>query len=226
MKSAHPVPSHVPLRYEFCFPDKKEPGAGLEESFMSCFTLLDTYDRQTGHLNAIIETPQGSRNKYKYDPELCLFKLHSLLPAGASFPYDFGFIPSTLGPDGDPLDILLLMEEAAPGGFLVPARLIGVIEAEQTDKAGSRVRNDRLIAVSVESHHHDTVHSLDDLCQQVVDEIEHFFKSYNAAHGHKFKVRSRHGPQRAAKIVKQGERLFRQEQARKEKGKKQARAAG
>jgi len=69
-------------------------------------------------LNAIIETPRGSRNKYKFDEELHVFKLKSVLPAGASFPYDFGFVPGTRGEDGDPIDVLVLMDEPAFTGCL------------------------------------------------------------------------------------------------------------
>src|SRR5205807_404345 len=89
-------------------------------------------DNDAGVLHVIIETPKGSRNKFKYDPEHGLFKLSGVLPLGAVFPYDFGFVPSTTGGDGDPLDVLVLMDEPAFAGCLVPGRLIGVIEAEQS----------------------------------------------------------------------------------------------
>ena len=186
---------------------------------MPPLTKLPTYDAETGWLNAIIETPQGSRNKYKYDDRCRIFKVHSLLPAGAVFPYDFGFLPSTRGEDGDPLDVLVLMEVACPGGYLVPARLIGVIEAEQTED-GESERNDRLIAVSTESHRHHGANTLADLGEEILCEIEHFFISYNAMHGKQFKPLGRHGPGRAQKLVKQGEKLF-----RAAAGKKKAKAA-
>jgi inorganic pyrophosphatase len=64
---------------------------------------------------AIIETPRGSRNKFGYDRDSKLFLLAGLLPEGMSFPYDFGFLPSTLGDDGDPLDIMVLMDAPARG---------------------------------------------------------------------------------------------------------------
>jgi inorganic pyrophosphatase len=88
---------------------------------MPSLVKLDAYDADSGRLNVIVETPQGSRNKYEYDAKLKVFKISCLLPAGTVFPYDFGFIPSTLGDDGDPLDVLLLMEVPAPGGYLVQA---------------------------------------------------------------------------------------------------------
>src|SRR6185295_2715875 len=102
---------------------------------------LDAFDEVTGDLNVVVETPKGSRNKFKFDEEHGLYKLSGVLPAGMAFPYDFGFIPSTRGEDGDPVDVLLLMDEPAFAGCLVASRLIGVIEVEQTEK-GETMRND------------------------------------------------------------------------------------
>src|SRR5215208_2084314 len=87
------------------------------------------YDDESGDVNVIIETPRGSRQKYTYDPELGLFRWKFELPEGNAFPYSFGFVPNTLGQDGDPVDILLLLDADVPVGTLVPAKLIGVIEA-------------------------------------------------------------------------------------------------
>jgi inorganic pyrophosphatase len=176
---------------------------------MPPLTKLDAYDAESGHLNVVVETPQGSRNKYDYDPKLRVFKISCLLPAGAVFPFDFGFIPSTLGDDGDPLDVLVLMEVPAPGGCLVPARLIGVIEATQSNGKKKMERNDRLIAVSRESHRHQKVHSLADLGEEIVAEIEQFFISYNEMHGKRFRPLGRHGAAKAHKLVKKGETRFR-----------------
>ncbi len=84
-------------------------------------------------MNVIIDTPKGSRNKFAWDKNRTLFELSGVLPAGAIFPYDFGFIPGTLGEDGDALDVLVLMDEPAFCGCLVRSRLLGVIEAKQTE---------------------------------------------------------------------------------------------
>lgn len=158
-----------------------------------------------GALNVIIETPKGCRNKYGFDEKLKLFKLNGVLPAGHSFPFDFGFIPNTKGGDGDPLDVLLLMDESAFPGCLITARLIGVIEAEQTERDGTVERNDRLIAVAANSHAHSDIKSINDLNNTLVDEIEHFFVSYNEAKGKKFKPLARHGARKAANLVKDAE---------------------
>src|SRR5246500_2729015 len=93
---------------------------------------------------AIIETPKGCRNKFDYDPKSNLFELGGLLPEGMMFPFDFGFIPSTRGEDGDPLDILVLMDSPAHVGCLINVRIIGIITALQIED-GKKEANDRLL---------------------------------------------------------------------------------
>lgn len=154
-------------------------------------------------LNVIIETPQGHRNKFKYDEEHGLFQLDGILPAGAVFPYDFGFVPATRGGDGDPLDVLVLLDEPVFTGCLVPARLIGVITAEQEEE-GKTTRNDRLIAVAVKSHQYKTIHELHELTPVLIDEIEHFFRSYNAIKGRRFTPLGRFGAKEAHQVVEEG----------------------
>ncbi len=187
---------------------------------MPCLSKLSTYDPESGNLNVIVETPQGSRNKYDYDDDVRLFRLHHVLPRGATFPFDFGFVPSTRGEDGDPLDVLVLMDQPAFTGCLVHARLIGVIEAEQTEE-GKVLRNDRLIAVAAASQTHSHIDSIDQLPGELLDEIEHFFVSYNAMRDRRFKPMGRKGPDRAAALIQEGMRhvLEGQQPAPKEKKK-------
>jgi inorganic pyrophosphatase len=165
------------------------------------FARLSSFDAESGDLNVIIETPKGCRNKFDYDPELGIFRLGGVLPAGAVFPFDFGFVPQTLGEDGDPLDVLLIMDEPAFTGCLVPARLIGVIRANQTERDGDTMRNDRLIAVAANSHDHGEIESLSQLNDNLLDEIEHFFVSYNQIKGKAFTPRGRSGAGRARQLV-------------------------
>jgi inorganic pyrophosphatase len=164
---------------------------------------LPPFGDEANELNVIIETPQGHRNKFKYDPERRLFQLGGVLPAGAVFPFDFGFIPGTLGQDGDPLDVLVLMDEPAFAGCWVPARLIGAIEAEQTED-GKTMRNDRLIAVAAASRNHEGVQRLADLDDHLLKEIEHFFVSYNQVKGKEFRPCGRSGPAAARRLVEEG----------------------
>jgi inorganic pyrophosphatase len=171
---------------------------------------LATWDEKSGALNVVIETPKGSRNKLAYDPDAGAFTLRKVLPRGLVFPFDFGFIPSTAGQDGDPLDVLLLLDEPLPTGCLVPARLLGVIEAEQTEK-GQTERNDRLIAVAVAGQEQSGTKSLKDLGEDLLGAIEHFFVSYNEMAGKQFRPLGRYGPRRAEKLVRVGEKRFHKE---------------
>ncbi|WP_026462441.1 inorganic diphosphatase [Adhaeribacter aquaticus] len=170
---------------------------------------LPLQDAESGLYHVIIETPKGSRNKYVYNEQFDLYQLRAVLPAGASFPYDFGFIPSTLGEDGDPVDVLLLMDEPVYPGCLVQARLLGVIAVEQT-KDGNTLRNDRILAVSAVSKLHQLLQDIKDLDKNLLDQIEHFFRSYNASRGQQFEVIGRYGVKKAEKLVSEGSKLFEQ----------------
>ena len=184
---------------------------------------LDTHATDPVGVHVVIDTPQGSRNKFEYDEELGSFKLSGVLPAGASFPFDFGFVPSTKGGDGDPLDVLVLMDEAAFVGCVVVARLVGVVEAEQTEASGETMRNDRLIAVAEKARNHKEVRSLGQLSEHLLDEIEHFFVSYNEMKGVEFKPLGRFGPKRAERLIEEGARRFRAEERKKKSGAKKRR---
>jgi inorganic pyrophosphatase len=188
---------------------EKKKSLELEPKIARNFISIEAYDAESKTLNVIIDTPKGSRNKFKYDEKLGLFKLGGVLPLGAFFPYDFGYIPSTLGGDGDPLDVLILMDEPAFVGCLVPAKLIGVIEAEQTEDRKTE-RNDRLIAVAADSRNHVDLKSIKDLNKNLVHEVEHLFISYNQSKGKIFKPLGRFGPSRAERIVAEGRRAFKE----------------
>jgi inorganic pyrophosphatase len=161
---------------------------------------------------AIIETPKGRRNKFDYDPDYDLFALAGLLPEGLAFPFDFGFIPSTLGGDGDPLDILVLMDEPAHVGCLLDVRLIGVIQATQIEN-GKRTVNDRLLGIAIHSYQHEHITSIDQVNKSLLDQVQEFFISYNKSRGKEFKVRGVHGTKRAAKLVDEGIRGFQKKSA-------------
>ncbi len=151
---------------------------------------------------AVIETPMGSRNKFKFDPKLGNFILNGVLPQGMMFPHAFGFIPGTQADDGDPEDIMVIMDEPTFSGCVVHSRLIGVIEAEQKEKDGKKERNDRIIAVAAHSHEHSQVRTIEDLNEHNLNEIQQFFVNYNRERGKEFKVLRRKGPKAAWKLMK------------------------
>ncbi len=103
------------------------------------------------------------------------------------FPHDFGFIPSTEADDGDPVDVLILMDEPTFPGCVIISRLIGVIKGEET-KDRQTERNDRLVAVAEESYSHSNVKELEQLNKTFLEEVEAFFVNYQKEHGKKFKV--------------------------------------
>jgi len=156
--------------------------------------------RENGLVNVIVDTPRGSATKLKFDRDHGCFRLSHILPAGHTFPFDFGSIPGTLADDGDALDVLLLIDAPTAPGCLVSARLIGVLTARQTEK-GKTVRNDRLVAVPVTEVNRPGIRRLDELDPARIDEIEHFFYSYNLAHGRRFKPLGRLGPRKAEQIL-------------------------
>lgn len=176
---------------------------------------LRAFDSEKEEWQVMIETPKGCHNKYKYDEQRSVFILNGVLPEGMVFPYDFGFLPETEGEDGDPVDVLLLMDEPAFCGCLVPARLIGVIEAEQTEKDGEGGRNDRLVAIPIKARNYSDVKSVKDLDEHLINEIEQFFVSYNRIHGKKFKVLGCHGPGKAEELAQEAIRRHQKGQRRK-----------
>lgn len=149
---------------------------------------------------AVIETPKGRRGKLAYDPQTGLFELKRMLPDGMSFPLDFGFVPGTRGEDSDPLDVLVLGDEPSAVGTLLAVRLIGVIQAEQTED-GRTVRNDRILAVAAVSHLFAKVSSVEDLDPDFLRNLTAFWENYDALRGVGFKVLAVRDGGAAAKMI-------------------------
>jgi inorganic pyrophosphatase len=166
-------------------------------------TLPHQFDSVKATCRAIIETPKGSRNKFDYDPESNLFMLGGLLPQGMMFPFDFGFIPSTLGDDGDPLDIMVLMDAPAHVGCLIDVRIIGIIDAEQTED-GKTEKNSRLLGAAIHSYEHQDLETIADVSKTLLSQVEEFFVSYNKQRGKKFRITDTGGPKKAIRFLKNG----------------------
>lgn len=158
---------------------------------------------EKGRLRAVIESPQGSRNKLKYEPALGAFVADASLPAGMTFPFDFGFFPSTRAADGDPLDVLVLMDSPGYPGVIVPVRLLGVLEGEQSEDGGKPYRNDRLIAVARGTTERGNLKRLADLDEQLMRQIRTFFETYASLTGKSFTCTGDHGPAAAERLLEQ-----------------------
>ncbi len=124
-------------------------------------------------LEAIIEIPSGSRNKYEYDHERGIFRLDRVLYSSVHYPTDYGFIPDTLADDGDPLDILVVVEEPTFPGCHVRARPIGTLV--MSDEKGP---DEKILAVLVDDPRFDGITHLDQLHPHWLKEIENFFAIY------------------------------------------------
>jgi inorganic pyrophosphatase len=159
-------------------------------------------------VQVVIETPKDSRNKYAFDPEQKVFELKKVLPAGMAFPYDFGFIPRTKAEDGDPVDVLVLMDEPAFPGVVLKCRLIGIIEGEQGNNK-EKERNDRVVAVEKENHSWADIKHIDDLGKQFLHELEEFFVNYHELSGKQYRVIDVKGPKQARKRIEDGIRAAR-----------------
>jgi inorganic pyrophosphatase len=149
----------------------------------------------------VVETPRGSRNKYKFDQQSGRMKLSKVMPEGMIFPYDFGFLPETKTEDGDPLDVLILSDEPTFPGCQIDCRIIGVIKAIQQERK-NKVRNDRLIAVAAASVLYAGVEQLSDLEPSVLKQVEHFFVNYQKVRDINFNILARDGPRSAWELVK------------------------
>jgi inorganic pyrophosphatase len=127
-----------------------------------------------GKVRAVVEAPKGARVKTKWDPQLGAMLLGRPLPMGLAYPFDFGFIPGTRAEDGDPLDAVILSEDASTWpGVVVAVRLLGVLRIEQDGEKG-RVRNDRLVTVPVELSRWAQLEEVRDLSRAMRDELEKF----------------------------------------------------
>jgi inorganic pyrophosphatase len=147
---------------------------------------LPPFDRESGALNIIVETPKNGRIKYRYNEKYGMFQFDKTLPYGFSFPFEFGFVPSTIGGDGDPLDVLVLSDEATFPGCLLLGQVLGVLQAEQRE--GKQVnRNDRLVAIPLSVKTREPMIPIKALDKNLIFDITNFFVSYNEVQGKKFK---------------------------------------
>jgi len=153
---------------------------------MSPYAALPAFIGTTNLVNVVVDTPKASRTKYKFDEETGLFRVSKLLPLGAYFPYNFGFIPSTRGEDGDALDVLILGQEPFELGTVAPIHILGVLTALQTEIDGQQVRNDRFLGVISTRYNPVEIVDLPQVHPHHLSEIEHFFKSYNQMEGRPF----------------------------------------
>jgi inorganic pyrophosphatase len=153
------------------------------------------------HIYAVVETPRGSRAKLKFEPKLHAFTLSKPLLAGLTYPYDWGFVPSTKAPDGDPFDVLIIHDAATYPGLVLCCKVIGILEVEQS-KNGKKERNDRVFAVPERSTLESDLKDIRHLPRRSTQELEKFFQATDALEAKELKFLGWHGPARAVKAIR------------------------
>jgi inorganic pyrophosphatase len=183
---------------------------------------LELPTRKDGLVVVVVETPRGSGNKLKFDEELGTYRLDRVLPAGLTFPFDFGFIPRTVAEDGDPLDAIVLVDAPTFPGCVVLARVIGIVEVEQQDGgAGPWKRNDRLLAVAGGPKGHSSMRSIRDVESFRLDAIGAFFATYHRLDGDGVREIGRAGARAADAAIRRANDAW-----RKQNGSGRAQSAG
>ena len=156
-----------------------------------------------GLVNAVVEVPRGSVNKYEYDKKLNVFRLDRTLYSPVHYPGDYGFIPSTLASDGDPLDVLVLVDNASFPGCLMEVRPIGALE--MLDQG---VRDEKVLAVVNNDPRYSEVSNYTDIYTHILREIEHFFSIYKDLEGKRTKTIAWHSAEEARRVILESKERF------------------
>jgi inorganic pyrophosphatase len=154
-------------------------------------------------VDAFIEISRGSRNKYEYDKKLGMFRLDRVLYSSVHYPTDYGYIPDTLAEDGDPLDILVMVQEPTFPGCIIPSRPIGGLDME--DEKGSDFK---VVAVPVTDPRYAEIHSMADAGAHWAREIETFFSQYKHLEGKISEVRGWHDVDHVARVIQECRERF------------------
>jgi inorganic pyrophosphatase len=170
---------------------------------MPDYTRLPIGEKAPHRINAVIEIPKDSVNKYEYDKQLHVFKLDRTLFSPVHYPGDYGFIPCTLGQDGDPLDVLVLVEAPSFPGCLIEVRPIGVLEMVDQGK-----KDEKILAVAVSDPLYKDVHDYSQVFSHKAKEIEHFFSVYKALEGQNTEIAGWADGDAARKIVMESHKRF------------------
>lgn len=154
-------------------------------------------------VETLIEIPMGSRNKYEYDEKRKRIRLDRVLYASIHYPADYGFIPETLAPDGDPLDVLVLAEEPVFPGCLVDARPLGILHMRDQGEDDYKI-----VAVEHSDPRLSTIHELSDLRPHLLTEIETFFNTYKDLEGKETEIIGWQGKQDALRVIDECRRAY------------------
>lgn len=147
-------------------------------------------------VRVIIEIPKNSANKYEYDGELGVFRLDRALYSPMHYPGDYGFIPGTLAEDGDPLDVLTLVDEPSFTGCLIDVRPVGILRM-----VDQKENDQKVLAVPNGNPRFDSIHTMDQVFPHIRKEIEYFFSIYKELQGEQTSMKGWGGPAEARKAI-------------------------
>jgi inorganic pyrophosphatase len=154
-------------------------------------------------VRSIIEIPKGSANKYEYDPALGVFRLDRTLYSPMHYPGDYGFIPGTLAEDGDPLDVLTLVDQPSFSGCMIEVRPIGLLNMVDQEEPDQKI-----LAVPNRNPRYDEIHTIDQLYPHVRREVEHFFSIYKELESKRTEMRGWQGPRYAREVIERSRNRY------------------
>ena len=170
---------------------------------MTDYTRLPIGEKAPHRINAVIEIPKDSVNKYEYDKQLHVFRLDRTLFSPVHYPGDYGFVHRTLGQDGDPLDVLVLVEAPSFPGCLIEVRPIGVLCMLDQGK-----KDEKILAVAESDPLYRELQDYSGVFAHTLREIEHFFSIYKNLEGKKTKMAGWGGADEARRIIVEGQKRW------------------
>ena len=154
---------------------------------------------------AVIEIPKGSRNKYEYDKDMEAFALDRVLYSPFHYPAEYGIIPQTLYDDGDPMDIMVLMEQSTFPGCVIETRPIGIMKMIDGDD-----KDDKILGVPINDPRFKDVNDINDVPKHLLDEIAHFFKEYKHLEGKTTEVLGWENAEKALEAIEHSIELYKE----------------
>jgi inorganic pyrophosphatase len=177
---------------------------------MRNYLQLPIGERSPQVVNAVIEIPAGESNKYEYDKSLDIFKLDRNLHSPVHYPGDYGFIPQTLADDGDPLDVLVLVDKPTFTGCLVEVRVVGMLEMKDSGR-----KDEKVLGVASNNPRFREITDYTGVWEHQLLEISHFFATYKDLEGKRAIVTGWHNAQRAREVIIECHERYQQSAAAK-----------
>jgi len=170
---------------------------------MTNYLTLPIGDRAPAEINTVIEIPRGQTNKYEYDKQLNVFRLDRNLYSPVHYPGDYGFVPSTLSDDGDPLDVLVLVDAPSFTGCVMTVRPIGVLK--MIDQGSE---DEKILAVGLNNPVFKEIKDYTELYPHLLREIEHFFTVYKELEAKATRIQGWYDAAKAREIVTECEERY------------------